>query len=145
MCENMSTARIDRSKLSSECTVRRYRIRMMHMRLEHECARRIRLKGIGYPYWTYLNHFVTLHGVALPVALPVPPMPRRTHPPKPSEALYVYIWIDVCIYIYIYIYIYIFVHMYIYIYIYNYKYTHAHIHIYIYIYILIRSSNGVEL
>ena len=52
MCENMSTAGIERSKLSSECTVRRYRIRMMHMRLEHECARRMRLKGIGCPYWT---------------------------------------------------------------------------------------------
>ena len=47
MCENMSIARIERSKLSSECTVRRYRIRMMHMRLAHECAWRIRLRRIG--------------------------------------------------------------------------------------------------
>ena len=47
MCESMSTARIDRSRPSSKCTVRRYMIRMLHIRLEHECARRMRLKGIG--------------------------------------------------------------------------------------------------
>ena len=47
MCENVGTARIDRSKPGSKCTVRRYMIRMMHMRLEHKCARQMRLKGIG--------------------------------------------------------------------------------------------------
>ena len=39
MCENMRTARIGRSKLSSECTVRMYRIRMMHMRPARARAR----------------------------------------------------------------------------------------------------------
>ena len=43
----MSTTRIDRSRPGSKCIVRRYMIRMLHIRLEHECARRIRLKGIG--------------------------------------------------------------------------------------------------
>ena len=46
-CESMGTTRIDRSRPSSKCTVRRYMIGMLHIRLEHECARRMRLKGIG--------------------------------------------------------------------------------------------------
>ena len=64
MWENMSILCTERSKPSSKCTVRQYEIRIMNMRLEHECARQIRLKEIGCPNSTHVGprHEIGLGG-----------------------------------------------------------------------------------
>ena len=88
MCENMSTARIERSKLSSECTVRRYRIRMMHMRLAHECVWRIRLRRIGCA--AFVPFLCRLCPVSVPDLAPKNPKTPKTRTLKLNR--YILAW-----------------------------------------------------